>query len=113
MVSVDKSFEPGKIDGDVFDVLSQLDNKVVVVGDFSAVAGEERNSVARLNIDGSLDLAFDPGEGPDGPVFAATLTPDGLVVIVGDFLFIDGRYSPSIAVLDAETGKVDESFSPG
>ena len=33
--------------------------------------------------------------------------PDGRVVIVGDFLFVNGRFSPSIAILDAETGGVD------
>ena len=64
--SVDEGFDPGVIEGDVLDVLSQLDNKVIVVGDFFAVAGEEKNSVVRLNLDGSIDEGFDVGTGPDG-----------------------------------------------
>ena len=111
--SVDKSFEPGPIEGDVLDVLSQLDNKVIVVGDFFAVDGEVKNSVVRFNVDGSIDEAFDVGKGPDGPVYATTLMPDGRVVIVGDFLFVNGHFSPSIAILDAETGSVDKTFNPG
>ena len=111
--SVDEGFDPGVIEGDVLDVLSQLDNKVIVVGDFFAVAGEEKNSVVRLNLDGSIDEGFDVGTGPDGPVYATSLMPDGRVVIVGDFLFVNGRFSPSIAILDAETGGVDTTFNPG
>ena len=36
------------------------------MGDFFAVAGEEKNSVVRLNLDGSIDEGFDVGTGPDG-----------------------------------------------
>jgi len=112
--SVDETFDPGLgVSGEVLDVMVQLNNKVVIVGDFDQVDAKPRNSVARLNTDGSLDALFDIGEGTDGPIYAVGRMPDGRIVIGGDFLFVGDTFSPSIAVLNGTTGKLDPAFSPG
>lgn len=41
----------------------QADGKLVISGNFTSIGGVERNRVARLNADGSLDASFDPGVG--------------------------------------------------
>ena len=99
--------------GGVVDVVVQLDNTIVIVGDFDQVDAKPRNSVARLNTDGSLDVLFDIGEGTDGPIYAVDRMPDGRIIIGGDFLFVGDTFSPSIAVLNGTTGKLDPAFSPG
>src|SRR5688572_5330133 len=48
-----------------FDVLVQPDNKIVVGGRFRQVNGINRNNIARLNADGTLDTGFTPVGFPD------------------------------------------------
>src|SRR4051812_12038845 len=45
---------------DVHCIVVQPDGKILVAGGFNSVAGQTRNEFARLNSDGSLDLAFNP-----------------------------------------------------
>ena len=112
--SVDETFDPGLgVNGEVIDLLVQLDDKVVIVGDFDQIDAKPRNSVARLNTDGSLDPLFDIGEGPDGPIYAVARMPDGRIVIGGDFLFVGDTFSPGIAVLNGTNGRLDPAFSIG
>ena len=44
-------------------VAVQPDGKVLIGGDFTTVNGTNRNGIARLNADGSLDSSFNPGTG--------------------------------------------------
>ena len=69
--SIDRSFNPGTgVDGPIRAVVALEDGKVLVGGDFIMVDGIQRNYLARLNQDGSLDTTFDPGAGADAPVWA-------------------------------------------
>ena len=103
--SVDETFDPGLgVDGEVYDVLSQPDNKVVVVGDFISVDGQNRRSVARLNEDGSLDETFNPDGVTDGVVYTVTMMPDARILIAGDFLMVGDHYSPSIVMQPPHRG---------
>ena len=111
--SVDESFQPGLgVSGEVIDlkVLDQ-NGSVIVVGDFSEIDGKSRNSVAKLTGEGNLDINFDIGIGPDGPVNSVEIMSDGRIIIGGDFLFIGVDYSPSIAILNPETGQLDNSVN--
>ena len=57
--SLDPSFDPGLgVNGTVWAVALQSDGKIVIGGDFNFVNGTNRNFVARLNSDGSLDPTF-------------------------------------------------------
>ncbi|MEM6321521.1 MAG: delta-60 repeat domain-containing protein, partial [Bacteroidota bacterium] len=58
--SLDTSFDPGSgTNATVQSVAVQSDGKVLIGGDFTSVDGTSRNSIARLNADGSLDTSFD------------------------------------------------------
>ena len=77
--TLDSGFNPGAgvtLSGNLGVVRSmalQSDGKVVIAGDFTHYNGIERNGVARVNPDGSLDVAFDPGAGPNGTVWSVAL----------------------------------------
>lgn len=77
----------------------QPDGKFLVGGGFTSVAGLPRRALVRLNPDGHLDSTFDTGAGPDGPVYALALEPDGNVIIVGDFNHVDGQSRDRLARL--------------
>jgi len=64
--SLDNSFDPGTGPDYLFvyDLALQSDGKVLIGGNFTTVNGTNRNRIARLNSDGSLDSGFDPGTGP-------------------------------------------------
>ena len=86
--------------------------KVMIGGRFDSVGGTNRVNIARLNVDGSVDLSFDPGTGPNNFVHAALAQNDGRVVIGGEFTEVNGVARSHIARLN-EDGSVDLSFNPG
>ncbi len=69
----------------------QPDGKVLIGGDFTNVAGIARRNLARLNTDGSLDLAFQPML--VDTVLCLAVQADGKI-LVGGYLF-EGGVSPS------------------
>ena len=87
-------------------------DKIVIVGDFTSFNGTNRNHIARLNADGSLDSSFNPGTGANGNVFAVKIQQDGKVVIGGDFTMVNDVPRNRIARLNA-AGAVDPTFNPG
>ncbi|MFN2169163.1 MAG: putative Ig domain-containing protein, partial [Anaerolineae bacterium] len=93
-------------------VVHQPDGKVLIGGYFTTVDGTARNRIARLNANGSLDTAFDPGTGADSAVRAVALQPDGKVIIVGSFATVNGVARTRITRL-TDTGVVDAGFDPG
>ncbi len=106
-------------DGVVFGVAVQPDAKVLVGGTFTSVTGVPRNGIARVNGNGSLDPAFDPGlgvEGQNAGVYALALytsgTNAGKMVIAGSFATFNRVARSSLARLNAD-GSLDPSFAPG
>jgi uncharacterized delta-60 repeat protein len=109
----DNSFNPGSgPNGGVNAVAFQPDGKILIGGTFSTVNSADRNRLARLHVDGSLDGSFNPGIGANGPISAVAVQPDGKVLIGGDFTTVSGTIRNRIARLDAE-GSLDVSFDPG
>ncbi|MFA5854149.1 MAG: delta-60 repeat domain-containing protein [Patescibacteria group bacterium] len=98
--------------GTVRKVHALSNGDVLIVGEFSQVAGVSRNKVARLNADGSLDTDFDPGTGANLGVYTSALQSDGKLVIGGDFTVFDGTTRFSIARLNTD-GTLDATFDPG
>jgi uncharacterized delta-60 repeat protein len=45
-------------------------NKILIGGTFTSYNGVARNYLARINQNGSADASFDPGAGPNGPIYA-------------------------------------------
>ncbi len=75
------------VNGSVLALTVQPDGKVIIGGSFTAVNGVPRQNLARLNADGTLDAGFisQAVEGPNGPVAALLLLPDGSVIAGGNF----------------------------
>src|SRR5262249_28063719 len=130
--TIDLTFDPGagaccspaigqsQLAGAISAIAVQKDGKLVIGGSFSSVNGTPRAGLARLNADGSLDSAFDPGSGldvgqsslPSGVVSAMVVQPDGKVLIAGSFSGVGGVNHAGIARLQPN-GSVDTSFNPG
>jgi uncharacterized delta-60 repeat protein len=81
--SIDTSFQAtvnqGSAPGTVYSVAVQPNGQVLIGGNFNEVDGQPCDYVARLNANGSLDTAFNPGATLSGPVFALA-TPQTAVI---------------------------------
>jgi hypothetical protein len=73
---LDLSFTPGSgINGSIHSVAAEPDGSVLIGGAFTTVRGAYRSHIARLQADGSADVTFDAGTGPDGEVLAVLMAP--------------------------------------
>ncbi|MEP7168715.1 MAG: T9SS type A sorting domain-containing protein, partial [Bacteroidota bacterium] len=79
---------------DVFSISIQNDGKIIIGGDFSNTS---INKIARLNTDGTLDAAFNPGTGPDAIVYSTSIQSDGKIIIGGAFTNYNGTGRNRIA----------------
>lgn len=78
--SVDASFNVGTGPNKPVRAMAlQDDGKILIGGDFTSVNGTNRNYVARLNANGSLDLSFDPGTGANARVEAIAVKTKPIV----------------------------------
>lgn len=113
--SLDASFDPNAEGdhNDVFEVIVQPDNKIIVAGNFTKIAGIDYNHIARLNADGSADPTFNPGTGADnGVIFCLLLQTDGKIVVGGNFTHFNGQDHSACVRLNSN-GSVDEIFDIG
>ncbi len=109
-LTLDTGFVPGTgPDGSVETVAVAPDGKVLIGGSFSKVNGVVRESIARLNSDGSLDPMFDPGVGPNGSVHTIAVQTDGKVLMGGSFSTVGGYSQDNIARMNND-GSLDFSF---
>ncbi len=98
-------------DNTVRSLLRNGEGKLLVGGQFTHINGATLNGVARLNADGSLDSTFNPGSGAtDGSVNTLTLQSTGKIFIGGDFYYVNGTASASIARLNTD-GSLDTGFT--
>jgi uncharacterized delta-60 repeat protein len=98
----------------VFVVVVQPDGKILIGGGFTTLSPNggvavTRNRIARLNPDGTLDMAFNPNA--SGNVFSIVVQTDGQILVGGGFTSIGGQTRNRIARLDPTTGLAD-SFDP-
>ena len=111
--TLDATFDPGTgTNGTPWHLALQPDGKVLIGGAFTEVNGVARNRIARLNANGTLDAAFNPGTGTNGAPLHLALQPDGKVLIGGEFTEVDGVARNRIARLNAN-GTLDTTFNPG
>jgi uncharacterized delta-60 repeat protein len=85
--------------GGVSAIAMQSDGKVLIGGYFSAVNGESRRGIARLNADGTLDKNFQNGLGGTGGIGSFAFQRDGKILIAGDFSVVNGMPAAGIARL--------------
>lgn len=104
----DMTFGP-QIDGHVWGLTLQPDDKIIIWGQFTSVGGEECTNFARLNSDGTVDQAF--RRGAAGTVSSvAVAAPDDLLV-AGAFTALGGQPCTNLARLTKD-GELDPSFGP-
>src|SRR5437762_374159 len=106
-------FDPNA-NGIVEVIVTQPDGKILIGGDFTTLspnggAAVTRNRIARLNPDGTLDMAFHPNA--NGVIDANPMQPDGKILVGGPFTSVGGQTRKYIARLNTSTGMPD-SFNP-
>lgn len=120
--SLDDAFapiiEPADSKHYVAQIAIQKDEKILISGWFTTVNGASRNSIARLNEDGSLDTSFDVGAGATdangalGRVLALAAQEDDKIVLGGDFAMFNGIGAPWALRLKPD-GSFDNWLSDG
>src|SRR5205085_8179951 len=95
----------GAAGGAVLCIALQADGKILVGGFFSAIGGQLRNYVARLDPVTGLADSFNPAA--DNQVFAIAVQADGKILAGGPFNTIGGQLRNQIARLDPATGQAD------
>jgi uncharacterized delta-60 repeat protein len=109
--TLDTSFNPpGGANATVTDMALERDGKVLISGEFSQVNGVNRQGIARLNADGSLDATFDAAA--NSPVYAVELQADEKILVGGAFTGIGGAPRNRIARLNPN-GSIDSTFEVG
>jgi len=114
--TVDLDFNPGT-NGPIYPgtvtvyaIAVQPDGKILAGGYFTSWAGQTRNYLARLNTDGTLDSAFNPGA--DYYVTSLAVQADGKILVGGDFSMLAGQMRRHLARLNSD-GTLDVGFDPG
>jgi uncharacterized delta-60 repeat protein len=130
--SLDAGFDPGAGFGDSFNgfqeltsVAVQSNGRIIVGGFFDSYQGATHNSLVGLRPDGSIDDTFDVGTGiassghlffPDvihpGRVANLALQPDGKLVVVGSWVYVNGVFAPGAVRLNSD-GALDPAFRLG
>jgi uncharacterized delta-60 repeat protein len=106
-------------DESVYSMALQPDGKIIVAGlfrFFDFASGKARQSVLRLNADGTLDPSFNPPEltSPDGgaaAVLSAAVQADGKILLGGDLGRADDRRVSHVIRLQTH-GAIDTRFNP-
>ncbi|MEQ1923410.1 MAG: carboxypeptidase regulatory-like domain-containing protein [Pyrinomonadaceae bacterium] len=107
--TLDLSFNggAGPNNNTVYKGLIQNDQKIVLFGEFSSYDGVNRNSIARINADGSLDSTFvpEPPTGTNWAYFDGSFTLDEKIYLAA---YIPGSYK---VIRINQNGTLDASFS--
>ena len=80
----------------------QADGKIIIVGVFSEVDGQPWHStLARLNIDGSLDTSFNELDA-DYAIYEMAIQADDKIVVAGNFNLLDAETHHGIGRLNSD-----------
>ena len=99
------------VGGTVWCLALQTDGKILLGGDFPTLGGQPRSFLGRLNGDGTLDPAFNPGASP-ASIVSLTVQPDGKILVGGAFTSLAGQTCNRIGRLNAD-GTLNSSFNSG
>src|SRR5262245_61794453 len=87
--SANDGFNPD-VFGMVEAIVPQSDGKILIGGEFVSVGGIPRTNIARLNLDGTVDLSLD-AKAAVGGVRKLEVLPDGRMVAAGFFETLGGQ----------------------
>ncbi|MCG3167453.1 MAG: hypothetical protein POELPBGB_03245 [Bacteroidia bacterium] len=112
--SIDSNFNIGTgFSATVSECLLQPDGKILCVGGFSSFNGTNRNYIARINSDGSLDNSFDPGLGFSPSTSSVALQSDGKIIVGGNFAAFNNDSTIKCITRLNSDGSHDNSFITG
>ncbi|HWQ91340.1 MAG TPA: Calx-beta domain-containing protein, partial [Clostridia bacterium] len=96
--TMDSSFQTGTGANDTVEAITlQADNRIVVVGQFTAANGVSRRRITRLMQDGTPDPALNFGTGANGLISSVLVQPDGRILAGGGFTEYDGQARQRLA----------------
>ncbi len=90
----------------------QPDGKIVIGGYFTTYVGNSRPRIARLNVNGSLDLTFSVGTGLNNYPLTMVAQPNGKILVGGAFTTYNGATVNRLVRLNAD-GSRDTGFVTG
>lgn len=109
--SLDGSFNPGLGPDSYARVITlQSDGKIVIGGNFGSYNGMSQENLARINPDGSLDLAFRTT--PNSSIYDIKVLENGKIIIAGDFSTVNGITKSGVALLNSD-GTLDATYNTG
>ena len=93
-------------------IVKDSNNKLLVVGDFTTFKGVTTNRMVLLNSDGTKDTTFNAnlGTGFSGRVISVAFQSDGKIIVVGDYLQMNGVTVNRVVRLNAD-GTRDATFT--
>lgn len=112
--TLDATFNLGTgFDGSVRKIIPQSNGKMVVAGSFTSYNGTAKNSLARLNSDGTLDTSLDSGTGANESIYTITVKTNGKILTGGNFTSFNTTLIGRLAQLNTD-GTIDTTFlNPG
>ncbi len=90
--------------------IQQPSGKIIVTGNFEELNGTSVSNIARLNLDGSLDMSFIQGVGFNWYTDRVSFQSDGKMIVAGSFSSYNGATVYNLVRLNAD-GALDNSFS--
>jgi len=97
--------------GKIYAMARQPDGKLIISGIFTSVNGTARNSIARVNADGTLDPTFNSGTGFAGQAATLIVQTDGKILAYGTFSAYNGTPKAGLARINSD-GSLDAAFDP-
>jgi len=94
--------------GTIGSLAQQPDGKLLLAGSFREINGMPANNIGRLNLDGTLDPAFNMA-GVNGRIDKVVVQSTGQIIVAGAFTEADKQPALYVARLTAD-GHLDHSF---
>jgi len=95
-------------------VIVDSNDKIIILGPFTSIGWNfNKNHIARINYDGTVDNTFDVGAGtPINNISSIDLTDENKLIVAGDFNYFNGVEKNKILRLN-EDGSIDDTFDVG
>ncbi len=101
--TLDATFDTGSgFDSNVLTVYCEPSGKIIVGGYFQNINGTNKNFIARLNPNGSLDNFFDVGVGSNSDIFDIVPVGTNSILVAGYFDLWNNQLQNGIALLNIE-----------
>jgi len=109
--NIDTTFVPGTAANSTVNVIKQISGgKIMIGGFFTNYGGTAIKSLARVNVDGSIDTSFTIGTGPSGGINAISVLPDDKILVGGSITTFNTVAKNGLALLNTD-GSNDNTFA--